>query len=204
MEIATGRRQRPQPMRKVDQTPGNQMAYPVSDLQLTEDPEQPAGQQFAALPGNQLGADHDIDQAAFVFEGDKHNAGGGAWPLAADHDAGGTEQGAVAVARQLGGRDETTGGELWPQQVERMRPQTEAETAVIGDQLFTLTGRRQDSLPPALPRQGSGAGRRGKEIALHRRRRSDELGSNGPGRLPAMAAEAAQGIGGSQQVEIAP
>lgn len=42
------------------------MGHPVGDLQLAENPEQPAGQQFAPLPGDQFGADHDISSSRMM------------------------------------------------------------------------------------------------------------------------------------------
>ena len=63
----------------------------VDDFALAADLAVDAGQagadDFAALAFQELGADDDVGEAGFVFEGDEHRAFGGAGALAAGDDA---------------------------------------------------------------------------------------------------------------------
>ena len=67
-------------------------------LQLPVDAEQRRAEQFAALLLDQPRLDDDVGQPGFVFQRDEDDAGRRARPLAADDDAGGADQGAVAGA----------------------------------------------------------------------------------------------------------
>ncbi len=131
----------------------------------------------------------DIGQPAFVLQGHEDNAGGRTRPLATDDDAGGTDQGAMAGPAEFGRRQETPRGQPAAQQEQGVAAQAQAQGAVVGNQVFALTRRRQG--------QGCFLDRRMVEkIALH------DAGRRRPGCLPAMPGQAQQGIGCRQPVEI--
>lgn len=87
---------------------------------LAVDAEQAGADDFAALALQELGADDDVGEAGFVFEGDEHGAFGGAGALAAGDDAGGADELAVGAVGDVLRGDEAHGGEAFAQQGERV------------------------------------------------------------------------------------
>ena len=100
----------------------------------------------------------------------------------------------MAGGFQGDGGQEAAFGQMPAEQRQRVGAQAQAEVLVVGDQVFAGARRRQ--------RNGR-LGRRqpGEEVALHGCGRLFHAGR--PGRLPAVAGQAAQGVGRGEQVEIA-
>ena len=150
-------------------------------LPLAVDGEERRAEQGLPLRLGDARPDDDVDRAGLVLERDEDRSLGRLGPLPVRHQAAGARQPAVREGAQARRRLDAEGGELRPQQRQRMALQRQAEGAVVGVRLFALARRGQGDAGFVAARRAQHLGRPGVDAG------------DRPRRLVAMAGERLQG-----------
>lgn len=89
-----------------------------------------------AVVVEEVGADDDVGDAGFIFEGEEDEALGGAWTLTGDDGAGDADAASVADAAEVDGAEDAAEGEVGASEGHRVGTDGEAGAVVVGGDAF--------------------------------------------------------------------